>query len=171
MMEANHSNASLFSDTDIDCLFGLRVDFTLHQRRVAAAEVFTKIRSHIEMEMLKLKTLSATAFHKSARKKTFRHSVENVAAQNPESKFLITLVEGSQSSKDPSPLDIFLVLCWSLSETHYTKLDAHELTSISPRLFLAVLKDITLRDEVKTLMVKIIKEVFAKAGDHNSILS
>jgi hypothetical protein len=167
-MQAVQPN-SLFPDNIVDVLFGLQIDVSTHRNQLDAASTFSKIRNQIDGDRMKLRTLTAHSLHRSTKKKTFQNAVKNAVEEGKlENKILITLVqEALATSAQASPLDLFILVCFSLTGSHYKQLKDNDLIDICPRLLLAVFKDVTIATELRNMFIKLIEHVCNEKDEHS----
>jgi hypothetical protein len=159
-----HAMSFNFSVKEDAPLFGLNVGLDEHLHRLEAAKAFTYIRKDIDRNITTLRTMTPSTFTK--RRNAFKENVELVVNGAPGSRVLIPFVE--KLGSNDSNINIFILVCFTLSRTTYTKLETHNLTEVFAELLTHIVDDCTIFSNLKAKFINIIKDICRKNNNETS---
>lgn len=137
-------------------LFGLDLDLDQYKDMLEKANCFLGIRTHLEQDYLKMKSLSATSFHRGTKKQLFKKNVIRSIQQDPGSETLMQLL---YMQKDESnDVDLFFLACFSLSDRHFRLIKDHGLNEKFPLLLRKVVS-INISSSIMQRFVAIVRDI------------
>jgi hypothetical protein len=160
-----HAMSFNFSVKEDAPLFGLNVGLDEHLHRLEAAKAFTYIRKDIDRNITTLRTMTPSTFTKR-RNNAFKENVELVVNGAPGSRVLIPFVE--KLGSNDSDINIFILVCFTLSGTTYTKLETHNLTEVFAELLTHIVDDCTIFSNLRAKFINIIKDICRKNNNETS---
>ena len=146
-------------------MFGLDTDIDEHKDMIQKAGCFLNIRTHLNQEITRLKSISSGAFQKSTKKKLFQSNLSRMIRQDRETQALpMTFLdkESDGESHRGARFDLFILICFGLSETHFQQIELHGLTETFPHMLRRVVGRIEIPPGTMGAFAKIIKELCRK---------
>lgn len=152
-----------FPDTAI--MFGLDIEIDEHKDMIQKASCFLNIRTHLNQEITRLKSISPGAFQKSTKRKLFQSNLSRMIRKYRETQALpMTFLnkESDGESHGGARFDLFILTCFGLLETHFQQIELHGLTETFPHMLRRVVGRIEIPPGTMGAFAKIIKELCGK---------